>query len=69
MLRGDAPVGQITSIGFSPTLGRYIALAYVHIDDASSGSVVNVKCRKGRIVQAPVVGHAFFDPSNTRQEM
>jgi sarcosine oxidase subunit alpha len=69
VLRGDAPVGQITSIGFSPTLGRYIALAYVHIDDASSGSVVNVKCRNGRIVKAPVVGHAFFDPSNTRQEM
>jgi len=69
VLRSDAPVGQITSIGFSPTLGRYIALAYVHIDDASSGSVVNVKCRNGRIVQAPVVGHAFFDPSNTRQEI
>ena len=30
VLRGNAPVGQITSIGFSPTLGCTIALAYVH---------------------------------------
>lgn len=69
VLRGDTPVGQITSVGFSPTLGCHIALAYVHVDDAAQGSVVSVKCRNGRQVQAPVVGHAFFDPSNARQEV
>ncbi|PBC03517.1 2Fe-2S iron-sulfur cluster-binding protein [Mesorhizobium sp. WSM3860] len=69
VLRGGNPVGQITSIGFSPTLGHPIALAYVHIDDAAPGSKVTVKCRSGELVQAPVVGHAFFDPQNVRQEM
>lgn len=69
VLRGDAPVGQITSVGFSPTLDRHIALAYVHVDDAKPGNPVTVKCRNGRLVQAPIVGHAFFDPSNARQEM
>jgi sarcosine oxidase subunit alpha len=69
VLRGGAPVGQITSVGFSPTLGCHIALAYVHIDDASEGGRVSVKCRNGNLVEAPVVGHAFFDPSNARQEM
>jgi sarcosine oxidase subunit alpha len=69
VLRGNDPVGQITSIGFSPTLGCSIALAYVHVDDAVEGSRVMVKCRNGALVDVPVVGHAFFDPTNARQEM
>lgn len=69
VLRGNDPVGQITSIGFSPTLGCSIALAYVHADDAAQGSRVTVKCRDGALVEVPVVGHAFFDPTNARQEM
>jgi len=69
VLRGNAPVGQITSVGFSPTLGCTIALAYVHVTDATEGSRVTVKCRNGQLVEAPVVGHAFFDPANARQEM
>jgi sarcosine oxidase subunit alpha len=69
VLRGNAPVGQITSIGFSPTLGCAIALAYVHIDDSAEGSQVTVKCRNGNLVEVPVIAHAFFDPANARQEM
>lgn len=69
VLRGNDPVGQITSIGFSPTLGSYIALAYAHVDDSTQGSRVTVKCRNGALVEVPVVGHAFFDPTNARQEM
>jgi sarcosine oxidase subunit alpha len=69
VLRGGAPVGQITSIGFSPTLGSHIALAYVHVADSEPGSRVTVKCRNGNLIEAPVVGHTFFDPSNARQEM
>lgn len=69
VLRGNDPVGQITSIGFSPTLGCSIALAYVHVDDAVEGSRVTVKCRDDVLVEVPVVGHAFFDPTNARQEM
>lgn len=69
VLRGNEPVGQITSIGFSPTLGSSIALAYVHIDDSKEGSRVTVKCRDGALVEVPVIGHAFLDPTNARQEM
>lgn len=69
VLRGGVPTGQITSIGFSPTLGSPIALAYVHVDDAQPGKRVTVKCRNGLPVEVPVVGHSFFDPSNARQEM
>ena len=69
VLRGGAPVGQITSVGFSPTLGCAIALAYVHVDDSMEGSRVTVKCRNGQLAEMPVVAHAFFDPANARQEM
>jgi len=30
---------------------------------------VTVKCRNGELVEVPVVAHAFFDPTNARQEM
>ncbi|TPI15823.1 FAD-dependent oxidoreductase [Mesorhizobium sp. B4-1-3] len=69
VLRNGAPVGQITSVGYSPSLGRHIALAYVHVDDQAEGSRVTVKCRNGEPVEAPVVAHAFFDPTNARQEI
>jgi sarcosine oxidase subunit alpha len=69
VLRGGAPAGQITSVGFSPTLGAHIALAYAHPEVAGEGSLVTVKCRNGRLVEAPVVAHAFFDPGNARQEL
>jgi sarcosine oxidase subunit alpha len=69
VLRGGAPVGQITSVGYSPSLGTHIALAYVHVDDQAEGSRVTVKCRDGELVEVPVVAHAFFDPTNARQEI
>ncbi len=69
VLRGAAPVGQVTSIGYSPSLEAHIALAYVHVDDQVEGSRVTVKCRNGELVEAPVVAQAFFDPANARQEI
>ena len=69
VLRGGVPVGQLTSVGFSPTLGHHIALAYVHVGDAAERSVVTIKCRDGELMRAPVVMHAFFDPENARQEL
>ncbi|TIP46289.1 MAG: FAD-dependent oxidoreductase [Mesorhizobium sp.] len=69
VMRNGAPVGQITSVGYSPSLKRHIALAYVHVDNQWEGSRVTVKCRNGELVEAPVITHAFFDPTNARQEI
>lgn len=69
VLREGLPVGHVTSVGRSPTLGHAIALAYVHVEDARQGRTVTVKCRSGRLVQAPVTAHAFFDPQNARQDL
>jgi sarcosine oxidase subunit alpha len=69
VLREGAPAGQVTSVGFSPTLGCTIALAYVPAAEAMPGKNVIVKCRDGRLAEVPVTGHAFFDPDNARQEL
>ncbi|NOD64624.1 MULTISPECIES: 2Fe-2S iron-sulfur cluster-binding protein [unclassified Ruegeria] len=69
VLRDEVPVGHVTSVLWSPTLRKHIALAYVDGRDAEIGSPVTVKCRNGNRVQVPVEGHAFFDPDNTRQEV
>ncbi|MDA7551650.1 hypothetical protein N8760_07550 [Rhodobacteraceae bacterium] len=69
VLRDNIPVGHVTSVRWSPTLGKHIALAYVDGRDTALGTEIHIKCRNGKIVEAPVEGHAFFDPQNTRQEV
>ncbi|MEZ5778607.1 MAG: 2Fe-2S iron-sulfur cluster-binding protein [Paracoccaceae bacterium] len=69
VLRGGKPGGHVTSVAFSPTLGRTIALAFVHADDAMEGSPVTIRARSGKEITATVAGHAFFDPKNQRQEI
>lgn len=69
VLKAGAPVGHITSIAYSPTLARTIALAFVHADDADAGAQVTVRLRNGRDIQATVAGHAFVDRENARQEV
>ena len=69
VLRNGQVAGHLTSVAASPTLGHPIALAYVHPDDATQGSIVTVRRRDGADAAATVVAHAFFDPQNQRQEM
>ncbi len=69
VLRHGNPVGAITSIGHSPTLGYPIALAYVHAEDNAKGSRISIRCGNGRIIEASVVAHTFFDPENRRQDL
>lgn len=69
VLRNGSPVGHVTSVAYSPTLGRSIALAFVHADDASAGAQVTVRLNTGRDIRATVAGQAFFDPDNARQEV
>jgi sarcosine oxidase subunit alpha len=69
VLREGAPVGHVTSVALSPTLGHGIALAYAHVADAEPGARVEMRARSGRIVAGTVAGHAFYDPGNERQAM
>ena len=67
VMKNGAPAGHVTSVAYSPTLKRTIALAFVHADDADEGAQVTVRLRSGKDIRATVAGHAFFDPENLRQ--
>ncbi len=69
VLRNGEVAGHVTSFATSPTLGKPIALAHVHTDDAKPGATVSLRARNGATIAATVAGHAFFDPQNLRQEI
>ncbi|MDE8654089.1 glycine cleavage system aminomethyltransferase GcvT [Novosphingobium album (ex Liu et al. 2023)] len=60
---GDREVGIVTSGGFSPTLQRPIAMAYVDSDLAAEGTALSLEMRgkrlDARIVPMPFVPHRY----------
>jgi len=69
VLRGEEVVGFVTSVAFSPALGKTIGLAYAHADDAEIGKTIRIKLDSGQVVDATVAAPQFYDPDNKRQEM
>lgn len=69
VLRDGRPVGFVTSTCFSPTLGKWIGLAYADPRDATPGSSLRIRGLCGTEVQAKVVVTPFYDPENQRQEI
>ncbi|WP_247710749.1 glycine cleavage system aminomethyltransferase GcvT [Qipengyuania aestuarii] len=60
---GDKQVGRVTSGGFSPTLERPIAMAYIDIALAEEGADLEVEVRKKRlpakVAKMPFVPHRY----------
>lgn len=60
---GEASVGYVTSGGYSPTLGRPVAMAMLELDSASVGSLVHAFVRDVRIIatvcRLPFVPHRY----------
>lgn len=69
VLHDGHPVGFVTSTCFSPTLGKWIGLAYAHPDDAEPGGSVRIRGLCGKELQASVIPIPFYDPQNLRQEI
>ena len=68
VIRDGQIAGRVTSIAFSPALGRHIGLAFVTPDMAAEGSGFFIRADAGRMVHARVVSTPFYDPSGTRQK-
>ena len=64
--RGEI-AGRVTSIAFSPTLKRYIGLAYLRPELAEAGNRFAIRLSDGSLVTATVSPTPFYDPDNTRQ--
>ena len=60
---GDALMGEVTSGGFSPTLGHPVAMAYVEIEHAGEGTALELEVRgkrlPARVVPLPFVPHKY----------
>ncbi|TMM47290.1 glycine cleavage system aminomethyltransferase GcvT [Qipengyuania marisflavi] len=60
---GDTQVGRVTSGGFSPTLGRPIAMGYVASDWAQDGAELEIEVRgkrlSARVTPMPFVPHRY----------
>jgi sarcosine oxidase subunit alpha len=69
VLRGEEITGRVTSVGFSPVLGKVVGLAFVAADQAALGSRFDIKIEGGEILQGIVTKPPFYDPENQRQEM
>jgi aminomethyltransferase len=61
---GDTLVGKVTSGGFSPTLGRPIAMAYVGAEYSAEGTRLEIEVRKKRLSATvspmPFVPHRYY---------
>ncbi len=69
VIKNDKMIGRVTSIGFSPTLGRLIGLAYTNAEDSEARSTLQIKLDDASLVEATVVKTPFYDPQNLRQNI
>jgi sarcosine oxidase subunit alpha len=65
--RGEI-AGRVTSVGFSPTLGQVIGMAYVEPELSQPGTAVKIRADGRQLVTARVVDLPFYDPRNLRQK-
>lgn len=54
-----APIGEVTSGGVGPTVGKNIGMAYVPVNHAAAGTSLLIDCR-GKLVPAQVVEGPFY---------
>ncbi|WP_220475342.1 FAD-dependent oxidoreductase [Paracoccus onubensis] len=69
VLKEGHPVGHVTSFGYSPSLAKWIGLAYVAPDQAGPGAQIRLRGFTGAEIDAEVTALPFYDAENTRQEM
>jgi sarcosine oxidase subunit alpha len=60
--------GRVTSVAFSPTLGRLIGMAMVDMALAAVGQSLSIRTTSGEFVEAEQVAMPFYDPDGLRQK-
>lgn len=68
VIRNGEAVGHVTSTCHSPTLDKWIGLAFAPAD-AEEGTEIAIKARNGAMIRARVVSPHFYDAGNNRQEV
>ena len=66
---GDGDIiGRVTSISWSPNVGRHIGLAFVPPEMTTPGTALSIRVTDGSMVPAEVCTTPFFDPTDARQK-
>lgn len=60
--------GRVTSIGFSPSLQKYVGLAYLKPELAKVGHRFSIRLSDRTLVTATIHPTPFYDPENLRQK-
>lgn len=60
--------GRVTSISWSPNVGRHIGLAFVRADMKEPGRRFQIRLTDGSLVAAEVCATPFFDPKDEHQQ-
>jgi sarcosine oxidase subunit alpha len=61
--------GRVTSVGFSPSVGAVVGLAYVPLPKKAPGSRFTIRVDGGELLWATVIATPFYDPANERQRL
>ncbi|MDX2098901.1 MAG: FAD-dependent oxidoreductase, partial [Leptolyngbyaceae cyanobacterium bins.59] len=69
VIAGNEIAGRVTSIAFSPTLQRYIGLAYVQPQMAEVGKQFSIRGADRTLITATISPIPFYDPENQRQRI
>lgn len=65
LIEGARIAGRVTSVGYSPTLGKTIGLAVVE-GESIQATQFSIRVGGGKLVQARRAELPFYDPANTR---
>lgn len=68
VLHGTEIAGRVTSVGWSPTLGRCIGLALV-TPTVAAGEQLKIRIEGGQEIVADIAAPPFYDPAGDRQRL
>jgi sarcosine oxidase subunit alpha len=68
IIRDGQIAGRVTSVAFSPTLGKYLGLAFIVPRMSGKGTRFFIRADRGRMVEVEVAPLPFYDPAGERQQ-
>lgn len=68
VIRAGEIRGRVTSVAYSPSLGRVIGMALVDTELAVAGEPLPIRTTNGQLVEAQQVSVPFYDPDGLRQK-
>jgi sarcosine oxidase subunit alpha len=69
VIRDGQIAGRVTSVAWSPAIGRHVGLAVIAPDLAVNGTRFFIRGDGGRMLEAQVAPFPFYDPAGERQKV